>query len=115
LWLEQKDYEKAIAELDRADEGATPPPDSLRLRADVFIAQQNWDAAVGVLQAALQQSPRDATLHAELGNTYMHKPDFPAAEKELRVALDLDEQLTGALRDLGAVKNHVCEIGRAHV
>ena len=33
----------------------------------------------------------------------MHKHDFPAAEKELRVALGLDEQLTGALRDLGAV------------
>jgi len=103
LWFEQKDYEKAIAELDRADAGVTPPPDSLSLRADVFIAQQNWDAAVGALQAALQQSPRDATLHAGLGNTYMQKHDFPAAEKELRVALGLDGQLTGAWRDLGAV------------
>src|SRR5207245_8878615 len=99
LWFEQADYEKAIAELDRADKGATPPPDSLRLRADVFIARQNWDAAIGVLQAALQQPTRDATLHADLGHTYMHKLDFLAHEKELCVVLGLVVPLTAVLAE----------------
>ncbi len=103
MWFEQKDYEKALAELDRADADTPPSPESLKLRADILIAQKNWDAAIGVLETALQQAPRDAVLHAGLGRIYLQKRDFAAAEKELRLALGLDAQLTDALRDLGAV------------
>ncbi len=103
LWFEKNAYDKALAELDRADAGASASLESLRLRADILIAQKNWDAAISALQTALQQAPRDAVLHAGLGRVYMQKRDFALAEKELRIALGLDEQLTDALRDLGAV------------
>ncbi|HYL10117.1 MAG TPA: tetratricopeptide repeat protein [Candidatus Acidoferrales bacterium] len=102
LWFERREFEKALAELDRADAGAPPGSDSLRLRADILIGKKDWDAAIGVLQTALQQTPRDAALHAGLGRILLQKRDFPSAEKELRTALGLDEQLTDALRDLGA-------------
>ena len=39
--VEQKDYDEALAELDRADAGKPPTSDSLRLRADIQIAQKN--------------------------------------------------------------------------
>jgi tetratricopeptide (TPR) repeat protein len=90
LLLDQQQYEAAIAELDRADAGAQPSLDSLRLRADIQIGQKKWDDAVATLLRAIALAPRDAQLHGGLGRIYLQKRDFPSAEKELRAAIQID-------------------------
>jgi tetratricopeptide (TPR) repeat protein len=91
LLLEQKQYDAALAELDRADAGKPPTLDSLRSRADIQIAQKKWDDSIATLRKAIALAPNDAQLHGGLGRVYMQKRDFPNAEKEIKFALQLDK------------------------
>ena len=94
LLVEQQQYDAALAELNRAeaDEGtnAAQDLDSLRMRADIQIAQKKWDDAIVTLNKAIALAPRDAQLHGGLGRIYLQKRDFPDALKELKMALQLD-------------------------
>ena len=84
-----KEYDAALKELDRTDAGK-PTLDSLKLRADIQIAQKKWDESIVTLQQAIALAPNDAQMHGGLGRVYLQKRDFAAAEKELRIALHLD-------------------------
>ena len=90
LLTNQQEYDAALAELDRADAGAPPSLDSLRMRADIQIAQKKWADAIATLQQSIARSPRDAQLIGGLGRVYLQQRDFAAAEKELKAALQLD-------------------------
>ena len=92
LLLEQKQYDAALAELDRADAGKPPSLDSLRSRADIQIAQKKWDDSIRTLEKAIVLAPNDAQLRGGLGRVYLQKRDFPSAEKEIKAALALDRQ-----------------------
>jgi len=102
LLLNVQEYDAALAELDRADAGKPPTPDSLRMRADIQIAQKKWADAAITLQQAVALAPRDAQLVGGLGRVYLQKRDFPAAEKELKAALQLDGKNLVYLKDLGS-------------
>ncbi len=102
LLLNVQEYDAALAELDRADAGKPPTPDSLRMRADIQIAQKKWADAVITLRQAVALAPRDAQLVGGLGRVYLQKRDFPAAEKELKAALQLDGNNLVYLKDLGS-------------
>jgi tetratricopeptide (TPR) repeat protein len=91
LLIEQKQYDAALAELDRADAGKPPTLDSLRSRADIQIAQKKWDDSIVTLRKAIALTPNDAELHGGLGRVYLQKRDFTSAEKELKAALQLDK------------------------
>ncbi len=88
--MEGQEYDAAIAELDRADAGKPPSMDSLKLRADIQIAQKKYDDAATTLGRAIALSPNDAQLHGGLGRLYLQKRDFAAAEQELKVALRME-------------------------
>ena len=100
LLLEQKQYDAALAELDRADAGQPPTLDSLRSRADIQIAQKKWDDSIVTLHKAIALAPNDAQLHGGLGRVYMQKRDFPNAEKEIKAALQLDKNNLVYWKDL---------------
>jgi Flp pilus assembly protein TadD len=102
LLLKAQEYDAALAELDRTDAGKPPSLDSLRMRADIQIAQKQWADAVVTLRQAVALSPRDAQLVGGLGRVYLQKRDFPAAEKELKTALQLDGSNLMYLKDLGS-------------
>jgi len=106
LLVEQQQYDVALAELNRADAGdganVAPNLDSLRMRADIQIAQKKWDDAIGTLNKALALSRRDAQLHGGLGRIYLQKRDFPDALKELKVALQLDGENLAYWKDLSS-------------
>jgi Flp pilus assembly protein TadD len=102
LLLEQQQYEAALAELDRADTGQAPSLDSLRMRADIQIAQKKWDDSILTLQRAIALSPNDAQLHGGLGRVYMQKRDFASAEKEIKIALQLDRNNLVYWKDLSS-------------
>jgi tetratricopeptide (TPR) repeat protein len=100
LLLEQKQYDAALAELDRADAGKPSTLDSLRSRADIQIAQKKWDDSIVTLHKAIALAPNDAQLHGGLGRVYMQKRDFPNAEKEIKAALQLDKNNLVYWKDL---------------
>ncbi len=100
LLIEQKQYDAALAELDRADAGKPPTLDSLRSRADIQIAQKKWDDSIVTLRKAIALTPNDAELHGGLGRVYLQKRDFASAEKELKAALQLDKNNLVYWKDL---------------
>jgi tetratricopeptide (TPR) repeat protein len=100
LLLEQKQYDAALAELDRAETGKPPTLDSLRSRADIQIAQKKWDDSIATLRKAIALAPNDAELHGGLGRVYLQKRDFPSAEREIKAALQLDKNNLVYWKDL---------------
>jgi tetratricopeptide (TPR) repeat protein len=100
LLIEQKHYDAALAELDRADAGRPPTLDSLRSRADIQMAQKKWDDSIVTLCKAIALTPNDADLHGGLGRVYLQKRDFTSAEKELKAALQLDKNNLVYWKDL---------------
>lgn len=102
LLVDQQKYDLAVAELDRADAGQSPSLDSLRLRADIQIAQKKLDDAIATLQRAIQIAPNDARLLGGLGRLYLQKRDFPSAEKQLKAALQLEPNNPAFWKDLSS-------------
>jgi Flp pilus assembly protein TadD len=100
LLLEQKQYEVALSELDRAEAGKSPTLDSLRSRADIQIGQKKWDDAIITLRKAIALAPHDAELRGGLGRVFMQKRDFASAEKEIKVALEMDRNNLVYWKDL---------------
>jgi tetratricopeptide (TPR) repeat protein len=100
--LDQKQYDSALAELDRSETGKSPTLDSLRSRADILIAQKKWDDSIVTLRKAIALAPNDAQLHGGLGRVYMQKRDFPSAEKEIKAALQLDRNNLAYWKDLSS-------------
>ncbi|MDP9338812.1 MAG: tetratricopeptide repeat protein [Acidobacteriota bacterium] len=100
LLVEQQQYDVALAELDRADAGQEPSLESLRLRADIAVAQKKWDESIAALNKAIALAPKDAELHGGLGRIYMQKRDFTCALKELKIALQLDGRNLAFWKDL---------------
>jgi len=92
--------DQALAELDRADAGGTPALASMKLRAEILMAQKQWPQAQDALQKALALAPQDADLHARLGRVFLAKREYDSAQQELRRALTLDANHNDALRDL---------------
>jgi protein O-GlcNAc transferase len=102
LLMEEQEYDAALAELDRGDAGQPPSLDSLKLRADLQIAQKKWDDSITTLQRAITLAPSDAQLHGGLGRVFLQKRDFPSAEKELKAALRLDSNNLVYWKDLSS-------------
>jgi Flp pilus assembly protein TadD len=102
LLVSAQEYDAALAELDRGDAGKPPSLDSLRLRADIQIAQKKFADATVTLQQAIALAPGDAQLIGGLGRVYLQKRDFPSAEKELKAALQLDHNNLVYWKDLSS-------------
>lgn len=101
LLLEQQQEDAAIAELDRADAGK-PTVESLKLRADIQIAQKKWNDAIVTLRQAVALAPDDAQLRGGLGRTCLQVRDFANAEKELKAAIQLDSKNVDYWKDLSS-------------
>ncbi len=102
LLVNDQQYDAAVAELDRADVGKPASLDSLRLRADIQIAQKKFADAIVTLQQAIALAPRDAQLIGGLGRVYLQKRDFASAEKELKAALQIDPNNLSYWKDLSS-------------
>ncbi len=100
--VEQQNYDEALAELDRADKGAAPTSDTLRLRADIQIAQKHFDDAIATLQRAIALTPKDPQLVAGLGRIYLQKHDYASAEKQFKAAIQLDPNNVAYWKDMNS-------------
>lgn len=99
LLMDQGQNDAALAELDRADAGK-PNVESLKLRADIQVAQKKWADAIATLHQAVALAPNDAQLRGGLGRTFLQVRDFPNAEKELKTAIQLDAKNIDYWKDL---------------
>jgi protein O-GlcNAc transferase len=100
--MDDQQYDAALAELDRSDVGHPPTMDSLKLRADIQIAQKKWEPATITLRQAVALAPGDAQLHGGLGRVLLERRDYPAAEKELKAAIQLDSKNIAYWKDLSS-------------
>jgi Flp pilus assembly protein TadD len=100
--LEQKKYDAALTELDKLPRAGPAGVEAAKLRADVLVAQKKTEEAITVLEQAIQLTPNDGQLHAGLGRLYLDKKDYANAEKELKVALNIDSSKLAYWKDLGS-------------
>ena len=114
LLMDQGQNDAALAELDRADAGK-PNVESLKLRADIQVAQKKWADAIATLHQAVALAPNDAQLRGGLGRTFLQVRDFPNAEKELKTAIQLDAKNIDYWKDLSTTyylsKNYAATLG----
>ncbi len=91
LLVANKKFDEALAETEKSGNAQAAPLDALRLRADILIGQNKIDEAISTLKQAIALAPRDAQLHGGLGRLYLSKRDFANAERELKIAIQLDK------------------------
>jgi tetratricopeptide (TPR) repeat protein len=102
LLVEQNNNDEALAELDRAEAGKPPTSDTLRLRADLQVAQKKYDDAIATLQHAILLTPNDPQLIGGLGRIYMQKHDYTSAQKQLKLAIQFDRNNLAYWKDLSS-------------
>jgi Flp pilus assembly protein TadD len=101
LLVGQQQFDAALAELNAYTAGP-PTVDSLKLRADIEIGQNKLQPAIATLQQAISLAPNDAQLHGGLGRTFLQTRDFADAEKELKIAMQLDRNNLTYWKDLSS-------------
>jgi protein O-GlcNAc transferase len=93
-------FDDALAELDRAEAGAAPTAEGLKMRGDIYLHQNKWKEAGDALAQAIRRSPQDQDLPAWLGHVEIELHDYPAAINILSKAFANNPQDADALRDL---------------
>lgn len=102
LLVANKQFDQALAETEKQGNGQPPSLEELRLRADIFVGQNKLDDAIGALKQASALAPQDAQLHGGVGRLYLQKREFAGAERELKIAIQLDKGNVVYWKDLTA-------------
>jgi Flp pilus assembly protein TadD len=102
LLVANKQFDEALAETEKSANGQAASLDALRQRADIFIGQNKLDEAIAALKQAITLAPRDAQLHGGVGRLYLQKREFADAERELKIAIQLDKGNVVYWKDLTA-------------
>ncbi|MGV6814908.1 MAG: tetratricopeptide repeat-containing sulfotransferase family protein [Phycisphaerales bacterium] len=79
-----------------------------------LIDAGQFDSAIGLLQNALKQSPKDVQVHRMLGHSLMMIDETKGAIHHLTFATKLDPRNPDLLCDLASALRRVDELGKAH-
>ncbi len=102
LLVANKQFDEALAATEKTGSGQAASLAGLRLRADILIGQNKLDEAIVTLKQASALAPQDTQLHGGLGRLYLQKRAFPDAERELKIAIQLDKNNVVYWKDLTA-------------
>jgi len=102
LLVANKQYDEALTETEKSANGQAPTLEALRLRADILVGQNKLDEAIVALKQAIALAARDAQLHGGVGRLYLQKREFADAERELKIAIQLDKGNVVYWKDLTA-------------
>ncbi len=78
-----------------------------------FINEENFQTAIQMLKAIIQNSPRTADAYNLLGFSYRKTKDFERAERNYKRALRLDPDHKGALEYMGELYLETKRRGKA--
>lgn len=98
-----KDFDKAHATLDAAEKRFPGDVDILKQRVDVYLAQENDEAAMKALDDAIAADPENAVLYYSIGSIQMKLENYEEAEKALMKSLELDGKNVNTQYQLGAL------------
>mgnify|MGYP002405500130 FL=1 len=98
-----KDFEKAHATLYAAEKKFPGNLDILKQRVDVYLAQENDEAAMKALDDAIAADPENAVLYYSIGSIQMKLENYEEAEKALMKSLELDGKNVNTQYQLGAL------------
>lgn len=98
----KKQYAEALAELDKSEAGRPATVFTLKLRADIQIAQEKYDDSIVTLRRAVVLNPGDSSVRGGLGRMYLQKRDFQNAENELKAAIQIDSTNMTYWKDLSS-------------
>jgi Flp pilus assembly protein TadD len=101
LLVANKQFDEALA-VSGASVGQSATLDDLKLRADIQIGQNKLDDADKTLQQAIALAPQDPQLHGGLGRLHLQQRKFPEAERELKIAIQLDQKNVTYWKDLAS-------------
>jgi tetratricopeptide (TPR) repeat protein len=93
-------FDEALAELERADTGGGPSPDTLKMRGEIYVQQKKWQEAEAALKQAIAASPQDPELAEWMGHVDIELRDYRGAVRILDQAYKRDPQSADTLRDL---------------
>ena len=96
-------FDDAVRELDLFETGGAATPDSLKMRADIYMDEKKWKEAEEVLIRANQLSPTDPDLAEWMGHTQIELHNYPAAIRILGQVYQQNPKSVDALRDLANV------------
>ena len=74
-------------------------------RAELMAARQDWPDAIDAYRAAIEVSPKDATLYNRLGVCYQRMGDARLASDAYRKAISLDKSYAVAQNNLGTIEH----------
>ena len=96
----------ALAELNLADKlaggGASPAPESLKMRGEIYMQQKKWSEAREALTQAVKLSSNDSETAYWLGHVDFELRDYPAAIGILSQVYKQNPQSADALRELAS-------------
>lgn len=98
-----KNFEKAHATLDAAEKKFPGNLDILKQRVDVYLAQEDDEAAMKALDDAIAADPKNPVLYYSIGSIQMKLENFEEAEKALMTSLELDGSNVNTQYQLGAL------------
>ena len=91
----------AAVRRDMAKNPGSPQAKALEIR--LLLMMGRIDDALKITEAALKREPGNADLVYQHGIEQMARKDLPAAEKDLRHALQINPQHTAAMNDLAVL------------
>jgi tetratricopeptide (TPR) repeat protein len=86
--LRRGQTKQAMAIADALDGNAVPAWQRNVLKGRIMLADDQWDAALPVLQEAMKLNPEPAEAQYELGRVYAHKGDWQHAAEAFRSAFE---------------------------
>jgi len=95
--------DEALGELDLFESGASPSPDSLKMRSDIYMQQKKWKEAADTLTRANKLSPTDPEIAEWMGHVQIELHDYPAAVRILAQVYNQNPKSVDVLRDLSNV------------
>jgi TolB-like protein/Tfp pilus assembly protein PilF len=109
-----RQYEQALAEFERALQLQPNASTALEYSGYVHRRQGQWERCLDELKKALEQDPRNASIAANLANTYIPLRMWKEAERTARHALEIDSQAADGMRTLlGSIVNGRGDINAA--
>ncbi len=102
-FLEEGDYEHALAELQRAAQDTQAEKRAKVLMVLTYLRKHDVPAALTAARALLAEKPNDPEMANLLGGVYLAQKDFAAARAHYQQALALQAKFVPALMNLGAL------------